>query len=190
MSNFYTYAHTKPDGSIFYIGQGTKSHNRAYHKSGRNKYWHNIVNKYGFDVQILAEWKTSQEAKDHEILLISCLKDMGIKLVNLTDGGEGLSGVIFSDEHKQKLSQSRIGNQWAKGQKWSNESKMRISESNKRRKGIPTGKAQFAGKHHTEAHKEYMRQKMKGRVFSEETRLKMSTAQKLRFSKEGAQNGN
>jgi hypothetical protein len=183
MNNFYTYAHTKPDGTIFYIGQGTKAHNRAYHKGGRSKYWHNIVNKYGYQVQILADWKTSQEAKDHEILLISCLKDMGIKLVNLTDGGEGLSGMTFSDEHKQKLSKSRLGNQWAKGQQWSDESKMLIAESNRRRKGIPTGKATFAGKTHTEEHKAYMSQKLKGRVFSEETRLKMSAAQKLRFSK-------
>ena len=182
MNNFYTYAHTKPDGSIFYIGQGTKKHKRAYHKGGRSEYWHRIVDKYGYNIEILAEWETYEEAKNHEILLISCLKDMGVKLVNHTNGGEGLSGMTFSEEHKTKLSKSRIGNQWAKGQKWSEKSKKLISESNKKRGLMNPQTFNFAGKSHTEEHKEYMRQKMNGRVFSDETRKKMSDAQKRRFA--------
>ena len=58
---FYTYAHTKPDGTIFYIGKGTK--HRAWKTHRRNNHWKSIVQKYGsFNVEILANWKTEKEA--------------------------------------------------------------------------------------------------------------------------------
>ena len=73
--------------------------------TGRNNYWHKIVNKYGKpDVQILARWDTEQEAFDHEVLLISCFRELGHKLANLTDGGEGFVGLKFTETHKKKLS--------------------------------------------------------------------------------------
>ena len=118
MKNFYTYAHTKPDGTIFYIGQGTSKYKRAYLKNGRNQHWKNIVAKYGYKVEILAYWDSSEEAKSHEILLISCFKDMGIKLCNLTEGGEGTRGI------------SRIG---PKGYKHTPEALAKISFANKNR---------------------------------------------------------
>ena len=105
---FYTYAHTKPDGTVFYLGKGQGQ--RAWTKQKRNKHWKNIVNKYkGYNVEIIAFWDTEEEALSHEILLIDCFKYMGYKLVNLTDGGEGVSGYRFSDESKQKLSESKLG---------------------------------------------------------------------------------
>jgi hypothetical protein len=84
---FYTYAHTRNDtNKIFYIGKGVN--NRAWVTHGRNKHWNHIVKKHGHTVKILAEWKTEKEALDHEILLISCFKDLGYLLVNMTDGGD------------------------------------------------------------------------------------------------------
>ena len=78
---FYTYAHTKPDGTIFYIGKGSKR--RAWKTHNRNKHWKSIVEKHnGFNVEILANWDTEQEAFDHEVLLISCFKDMNYILAN------------------------------------------------------------------------------------------------------------
>lgn len=101
----YTYAHYKPEGGLFYIGKGTKK--RAFQMDGRNKYWQNIVNKYGRPhVELLARWDTEQEAFSHEKLLISCFKDMGFKLVNLTDGGEGTSGYKLSDDTKKVISKN------------------------------------------------------------------------------------
>lgn len=99
---FYTYAHSKPDGTIFYIGKGRKK--RAYDLIKRNVYWKRVVEKYGIPtVEILANWKTEKEALDHEVLLISCFKDMGYKLTNLTDGGEGSSGFKHSQESIAKI---------------------------------------------------------------------------------------
>lgn len=70
--NWYIYRHIKPNGETFYIGIGsTKNFNRAYTKSSRNKYWHNIVNKYGYEVQILKNNINKEEADELEKILIS-----------------------------------------------------------------------------------------------------------------------
>ena len=101
---FYSYYHSKPNGDIFYIGIGNKA--RPYDFRVRNKYWKNVVKKYGTpQVEIIAEWNTAEEAKQHEILLISCFKDMGHKLTNLTDCGDGCNGYKHTEAHKQKMSQ-------------------------------------------------------------------------------------
>ena len=106
---FCTYAHTKPDGTIFYIGKG--SHTRAHSKKGRNKHWNNIVNKYGsFGVDILANWDTEEEAFSHEILLISCFRDMGYVLANISEGGLGSKGFRHTEEHKQKIQKMMLVN--------------------------------------------------------------------------------
>lgn len=96
---FCTYAHTKPDGTIFYIGKG--SHSRAHSAKGRNFHWNNIVKKYGdFGVDILANWKTEEEAFSHEILLISCFRDMGYVLANISEGGLGSKGFRHTEKFK------------------------------------------------------------------------------------------
>lgn len=98
-----TYAHKKPDGSIFYIGKG--SIKRAYSDKGRNIVWQRTVKKYGsFSVTILAKWEKEEDAFSHEILLIESLKDMGIPLVNIAKGGKGSCGFRHTKEHKEKMS--------------------------------------------------------------------------------------
>ena len=128
MKTHYTYAHVKPDGTIFYIGKGIGR--RAYSKN-RNDYWKRIVAKYGYKVEILAHWNTEAEALSHEKLLISCIKDMGIELCNLTDGGEGTIGYKHTQEHKNKLKGNFYGESaWGltfKGKKHSEESRAKMS---------------------------------------------------------------
>ena len=111
---FYTYAHYTPEGRLFYIGKGHGRRAYIFHK--RNNYWNHVVEKYGKpNVQILANWGTEQEAFDHEILLIDCLKDLGHKLVNLSNGGEGPSGLQHSEKFKQKISNLHKNNKWRLG---------------------------------------------------------------------------
>lgn len=114
---FFTYAHYKPEGGLFYIGKGKRR--RAYAMDGRNSHWQNIVNKYGRPhVELLARWDTEIEALDHEKLLISCFRDMGYKLANKADGGTGASGYKFTDEQKKNLSLAHMGQvAWNKGKK-------------------------------------------------------------------------
>ena len=124
---FYTYAHYTPEGRLFYIGKGQG--NRAYRLSSRGSYWKNVVTKYGKpDVQILANWDTEQEALDHEILLIDCFKDLGHKLCNITNGGEGVSGLKQSEHQKLVASSVHKGNKWRQGFKHSEDRKKQISD--------------------------------------------------------------
>lgn len=104
---FVTYAHTRQDGVIFYVGKGSEK--RAHSKHSRNWSWQKIVAKEGLNVKILAHWETEQEAFDHEVLLIDCLKEMKMPLVNITKGGDGTSGLKWKQESKDKLSKARLG---------------------------------------------------------------------------------
>lgn len=104
---FLTYLHqTKDTGRIFYIGKGNP--HRVNDKNNRNKYWKNIVNKHGFTSSVIAEWETEQEAFEHEKLLIACFKDMGYKLANILEGGQGAVGPK-SEETKKRISEVKKG---------------------------------------------------------------------------------
>ena len=100
---FYTYAHYTHEGRLFYIGKGHGR--RAYFFHKRNSHWNNIVAKYGKPtVKIIAKGLSETEALIHEIKLIKFYKESGENLCNMTDGGEGTSGLKLSDEHKPKIS--------------------------------------------------------------------------------------
>jgi hypothetical protein len=99
------YRHLKPCGEVFYIGIGI-SKKRAYSKFGRNKYWINTVNKYGYEVQILTNNIDYEFAKEIEKNLIAYYgrKDLNFgNLVNMTDGGEGFSNMNKDEKLKRKI---------------------------------------------------------------------------------------
>lgn len=95
------YNHKKATtGEIFYIGIGLAKA-RAYTHHGRNKYWHRIVNKHGYVVQITHEGVCKEEAVSIERYLIYFYGRRDIKagpLINLTDGGEGVINVSWEAE--------------------------------------------------------------------------------------------
>jgi len=100
------YQHRRLDnGQVFYIGIG-KTVKRAYTKSKArvNNYWHNIVNKVDFEVEILYDNISWDRAKDLEIWLIAEFGiGRGSQLVNLTLGGDGVLGYKHTDEFKEKI---------------------------------------------------------------------------------------
>jgi hypothetical protein len=168
---FYTYAHyNKVNNKIFYIGKGKKNRYKTTHK--RNLHWNGIVNKYGFEPKILAYWATEKEAFEHEKLLIACFKDMGYVLANKTDGGEGTASEklrqaalnrpkrTLTENHKQKIGLAHLG------KKRSLEAKQNMSKAAHNKKIINRPPCK-------EETKEKIRQKLLGRVMSEESRLKM-----------------
>lgn len=172
MSEHFTYAHfKKSNDNIFYIGKGTKRRMRSVHS--RSNYWKSTVAKHGFIVEPLAKWRTEHEAFEHEKFLIWCFRDMGINLVNITDGGDGVSGLRHSLEAKQKMSIARSGDRnhgYGKpspnrGVAMSEEQRQKISKANKGRK-------------HTDEMKAKLSVALKGRVVSDETKKKMSDARK------------
>lgn len=98
---YYVYSHINPiNDEIFYIGKGCDK--RAWSKSGRNKFWNNIVNQYGFEVKIIEQGLTSEESNQIEIFFIKKIgrKDLGLgPLVNMTDGG--YSAIDYRSIHRK-----------------------------------------------------------------------------------------
>lgn len=105
---YYVYVHRKrSDSSIFYVGKGKGG--RFADTANRNQHWHNVVNKHGLDIDLLHCALSDSEAIRLEIETIEACKNFGIKLVNATNGGEGLSGFKHSEETKKKISVSQSG---------------------------------------------------------------------------------
>ena len=161
------YRHIRLDkNEPFYIGIG-KTERRATQKRGdrRNQYWRNIILKTEYDVEILFDDLTWEEACEKEIELIKLYgrKDLGTgTLVNMTDGGDGAvnristkKGIKLTEEVKEKM---RLGNLGDKnpfyGKKHTEETKKRIENTFFVKGQIPHNK----GKSHNDETKEKMRQ--------------------------------
>ena len=107
---FYVYEHLRNDtNEIFYVGKGMSGSGRSNYKFNRNQHWHNIVNKAGYTVRKLAEGLTEELAFNKEIERIKELREIGIKLCNLTDGGDGTSGYKYTNEQRARLSEVMTG---------------------------------------------------------------------------------
>lgn len=158
---FYAYMHTKPDGTPFYIGKGNGRRVRNFSK--RNQHHKNIVAKYGRQNIHIGYMECSDEstAFDLEMGLIKCVKRMGIKLTNLTDGGHGVSGLVVTPEQREKIAAKLRGKP---GTPHTEASKAKISAANKGRKRTPE-----------ELEKLREAAKRRGPV-SDETRAKLSAA--------------
>jgi hypothetical protein len=101
---YYAYIHRKPNGIPFYVGKGTLR--RANSLKQRNPYYLATVKKYGVENIVVNsfECNSEEDAFELEMFLIECLKESGIKLTNCTNGGEGASGYVHSEEVRAKMS--------------------------------------------------------------------------------------
>ena len=111
----YVYRHVRLDtNQVFYIGIGSDSvHKRAKSKANRTRYWVNITAKTEYRVDILCDDLTWEEAcdKEREFIALYGRVDMGTgTLVNLTNGGEGMNGILLKEETLVKFRQNKIGN--------------------------------------------------------------------------------
>lgn len=98
---YYVYRHTF-NNSYQYIGKGKNE--RAYKTSGRSKLYSNILNKYGTpNIEIIHNDLSEKQSFILEIEEINNCKQNNIKLINLTNGGEGVSGFKHSEESKNKM---------------------------------------------------------------------------------------
>lgn len=107
---FHAHSNTVNAGGIFYVGKGTHSRSHWFYK--RNPHHTNIVNKYGKDHTLVGNIDCSSEGAVFELEkgLIKCLKRMGVKLTNQTDGGEGFSGGRHTPESKKLISEASLRN--------------------------------------------------------------------------------
>lgn len=194
MTLAYTYMHCRPgQPTPFYIGKGVG--NRAWHKGGRNKHWHNVVSKNGFDVHVLAQWPSEQEAHEHEIFLIDTFRRMGTELCNVTDGGEGARGRRQTDEAKARISAANRGKRRTEEWRRAAGDRMRgrvVGESERERKRIrmtgikktPELIAQYLPALREAMANPDVRAKIseaaKRRIYTVETRARMAEAQRGR----------
>ena len=163
------YQHRRLDtNEIFYIGIG-KTEKRAYSKANRNNYWNHIVEKCGYIVEIKfrdISWELACE-KEKEYIKKYGRKDLGLgTLVNMTDGGEGITNIIVSDVERERRRNRLLGTTL------SDDIKRQMSESQKGEKN------HFFGKKHSNETKQILSEKIslitKGRKMSDLGRQNIS----------------
>jgi len=199
MNDFYTYAYLREDKTPYYIGKGKG--NRIYSTDRKVK-----LPKDKSRIIFLKQNLTEDEAFRHETYMISLFgrKDLGTGILrNLTDGGEGSSGAVISEETRSKQSAARKGrtcteehkrkvSEALKGKIISEETRKKLSEAHKGKTLSEEHRRKISGRNHYfygKTHSEETRRKMSealqgeknhfyGKTLSEETRRKMSEANK------------
>ena len=149
--HYYTYAYLREDRTPYYIGKGKGSRIYSTNRKGLKP------PKDKSRIIYLKQNLTETEAFRHEIYMIDVFgrKDLGTGILhNRTDGGEGPSGAIISEEDRRKRSEA------LKGHIVSEETRIKLSKANK-------------DKILSEEHKRKMSEALKGHIVSEETRKKI-----------------
>lgn len=193
---WYVYRHIRLDkNEPFYIGIGqTSNYRRAHSKSKRNKYWKNITNCSPYEVEILLDNLSIDEAKNKEVEFISLYGRADLEkgpLCNMTDGGDGTVGIVVSEEKRKYFSEMNRKykhtpeavekiRQAAKNVSEETRQKMRLNRLGIKRSPETIEKMRLAGKNISEETRIKRSIAGKLRRHSQETRLKMSEAAKLR----------
>ena len=174
---FYCYLHMRPDKegvhSIFYVGKGNEKRIKRIHRD--NRHHTRIVSKVGRERVEVHTMGCSTEAAafELEIGIIKCLRRMGVKLCNQTDGGEGMSGHAHTAESRAKMSVAK--------RNMSDETKAKMSASQTGMKRSPEaiaksaaaqiGNTNMLGYRHTAESRAKQSLMQMGKVATEETRV-------------------
>ena len=102
----YVYEHLRnDDGTVFYVGKGKGRRAYVTSKHHRSEWWTRVVEKCGgFTVQFIAVDISEQDAFEKEKQAIANYRAQGVRLVNMTDGGDGSSGAKRSEQWKALMS--------------------------------------------------------------------------------------
>ena len=167
--SFYIYEHLRNDTKMpFYIGKGNGK--RAFKTINRNALWHKVVSESnGFTVNILINNIDEEFALLAERETINVYKKRNISLVNLTSGGQGVSGLKHTEQTKLKFSKLH------QGKIISVEVRKKISES---MKGVNVGRPI------SDIQKQQIAKTLTGRKATPKAIEKMRISQKLRRIKE------
>jgi group I intron endonuclease len=163
VNEYLVYKHTAPNGKA-YIGQTHDYQKRCReHKNKKGCIaFHRAIQKYGwnnFKHEILKDGLTIEEANHWEEFYIKRFNTIKPNGYNIRSGGNNSR---LHESSKKKIGDANRG---------------RIVSEETRKK-----LATFKGKNHTESHKTYMSNKLKGRKFSPETIEKMRQAAIKRMS--------
>ena len=128
MNNFYVYQYLREDRTPYYIGKG----------KNKRAYVNNRTIKKPIDpnrIQIIKDQLTEIDAFQLEIELIARYgrKDLGTGILrNLTNGGEGVSGRINSQESIEKRVKANTGKKRTPAQR----ERMRLAQLNRKEKTL------------------------------------------------------
>jgi hypothetical protein len=158
MTQFYTYMWLReqeksfPAGTPYYVGKGREE--RAYTNVG-----HTVNRPKSKHMIIVQHWESEEKALEMEKWWISFWGRMDLHtgcLRNRTEGGEGTSGFVHSEEAKEKMVLAQIGR--------------KASEETRRKMSIAATKTQ------TLERRDRVSRALKGRKLSD------VTLEKLKFS--------
>ncbi len=151
-----------------YVGWTSKptterwANHRGYARAVGKTYFHKALRKHGpdaFEWFVVQHFDTDGEARAAEIYWIDRLRTFGVRLYNLTDGGDGILGHRHSEEarakmrrpksleHRAKLRAANLGKSSStKGCRLSEEMKAKLSAAKKGkpspRRGVPMSEEQ------------------------------------------------
>jgi NUMOD3 motif len=198
-NNFYVYEHWRPDrGECFYVGKGRGK--RANILVGRNLHHMAIQAKLGrlglcVEIRLVKSGLMEDEAFALECERIAFWRADGADLANMTDGGEGASGRMLSDESRKKISLSNKGRVLSAeikakialasaGRPCSKETREKIGTANRGKKGrTPSAEQIMAlvesnkrrrGIHFSDEHRAKLSKSRRRRVVTDETKEKIS----------------
>lgn len=129
MTLFYTYVWRDAAGLPFYVGKGRGR--RAYNAIERSDEFLAIHAQGGCSVEIVDEFILESQALALEVELIEKYgrREFGGLLVNKTDGGEGVSGVIYTQAAIERMVAAKRGNTLRLGKPHNAETRAKISAS-------------------------------------------------------------
>jgi hypothetical protein len=154
---FYVYEHLRQDtNAVFYVGKGSGA--RCSTSQGRNGWWQGIAKKHGYTARIRLTVASEELAYLAEQELIDQYRRLGCQLVNMTDGGEGMTGHKMAPEVVERRAAKQRG----------------IAR--------PQTSAKMKGKQKSEEHRRNLSLAKKGTKASEAVKQKMSESRKGRPS--------
>lgn len=197
-------AENKLNGQV-YIGKTVSNLNKRrqdhIYSAGRSKntYFHNAIRVYGidnFEWSVLAETDLESKLNSLERFYIMVYRKMG-SVYNLTDGGEGTTGRIYSEETIRKMSEAQKGKKGKPlteeqkqkraevARNMSEEQRQSIRESNSRRIHTEESRRKRSEKRKEYTHSDQTKEKISkantGKIVSEETRRKQGIANSKRI---------
>ena len=191
MNNAYVYLLIDPRNNLpFYVGKGHG--NRCdFHVSEAKYYTKRKSLKLGKIRKLLSlgllpiikkveENVSDEQALDFECLLIAEIRDLGIPLTNMTDGGDGAKGYKHTEEYKQRMREKFKGRVFTKEHRQN----MRKPKSEQGRENIAKARADLNYRPSEETKRKTSEalkgrpSPMRGRAQTDEAKAKMSAQRK------------